>query len=116
MYRHVMDVSKTLVPDRDIETWRVSSLKQKHGPSEQFILPSPTIHHIMNLALIDPFQLAQDSPESLTNDLSMFQKMTQAQRGRTNPSPGSGHATTLRFSRKGDYLASGRVDGKIVIW
>lgn len=29
---------------------------------------------------------------------------------------GSGHATTLRFSRKGDYLASGRVDGKVVIW
>ncbi|KAK3180828.1 hypothetical protein Dsin_032797 [Dipteronia sinensis] len=52
----------------------------------------------MNLALIDPFQLAQDSPEALTNDLR------------------SGHATTLRFSRKGDYLASGRVDGKIVIW
>ena len=31
-------------------------------------------------------------------------------------SQGSGHATTLRFSRKGDYLASGRVDGKVVIW
>ena len=30
--------------------------------------------------------------------------------------PGSGHATTLRFSRKGDYMASGRVDGKVVIW
>ncbi|KIW69876.1 hypothetical protein PV04_02196 [Phialophora macrospora] len=52
----------------------------------------------MNLALIDPFQLAQDSPDALTNDLR------------------SGHATTLRFSRKGDYLASGRVDGKVVIW
>ncbi|OAG41740.1 hypothetical protein AYO21_03975 [Fonsecaea monophora] len=52
----------------------------------------------MNLALIDPFQLAQDSPDALTNDLR------------------SGHATTLRFSRKGDYLASGRVDGKIIIW
>ncbi|OAP64105.1 hypothetical protein AYL99_00077 [Fonsecaea erecta] len=52
----------------------------------------------MNLALIDPFQLAQDSPDALTNDLR------------------SGHATTLRFSRKGDYLASGRVDGKVIIW
>ncbi|KAJ9645527.1 uncharacterized protein PV06_07789, partial [Exophiala oligosperma] len=52
----------------------------------------------MNLALIDPFQLAQDSPDALTNDLRC------------------GHATTLRFSRKGDYLASGRVDGKVVIW
>ncbi|EXJ87346.1 hypothetical protein A1O3_04305 [Capronia epimyces CBS 606.96] len=52
----------------------------------------------MNLALIDPFQLAQDSPDALVNDLR------------------SGHATTLRFSRKGDYLAAGRVDGKVVIW
>lgn len=26
----------------------------------------------MNLALIDPFQLAQDSPDALTNDLSMY--------------------------------------------
>ncbi|KAG9790294.1 COMPASS, Set1C complex protein, partial [Aureobasidium melanogenum] len=40
----------------------------------------------------------QDSPDTLVNDLR------------------SGHATTLRFSRKGDYLASGRVDGKVVIW
>jgi COMPASS component SWD1 len=29
---------------------------------------------------------------------------------------GSGHATTLRFNRRGDYLASGRADGKVVIW
>ncbi|KKY19121.1 putative set1 complex component swd1 [Phaeomoniella chlamydospora] len=52
----------------------------------------------MNLALIDPFQLAQDYPDCLTNELR------------------SGHATTLRFNRKGDYLASGRVDGKVVVW
>ncbi|KAK5091597.1 chromatin binding protein [Lithohypha guttulata] len=52
----------------------------------------------MNLSLHDPFTLAQDSPEALVNDLR------------------SGHATTLRFNRKGDYLASGRVDGKLVIW
>lgn len=52
----------------------------------------------MNLSLHDPFTLAQDSPETLVNDLR------------------SGHATTLRFNRKGDYLASGRVDGKVVIW
>lgn len=26
----------------------------------------------MNLALIDPFQLAQDSPDALTNDLSTW--------------------------------------------
>jgi len=29
---------------------------------------------------------------------------------------GSGHAAVLRFNGKGDYLASGRADGKIVIW
>lgn len=28
----------------------------------------------MNLALIDPFQLAQDSPDALTNDLSTYTK------------------------------------------
>ncbi|KAJ9151799.1 DNA-directed RNA polymerase subunit [Pleurostoma richardsiae] len=28
----------------------------------------------------------------------------------------SGHSTCLRFNRKGDYLASGRVDGTVVIW
>lgn len=28
--------------------------------------------HTMNLALIDPFQLAQDSPDALTNDLSKY--------------------------------------------
>ena len=29
---------------------------------------------------------------------------------------GSGHATCLRFNRKGDFLASGRVDGTVVIF
>lgn len=29
---------------------------------------------------------------------------------------GSGHATCLRFNRKGDLLASGRVDGTVVIF
>lgn len=52
----------------------------------------------MNLALIDPFQLTQDHPDTLTHVLR------------------SGHAIAIRFSRKGDYLASGRVDGKLVIW
>ncbi|PGH28158.1 hypothetical protein AJ80_00048 [Polytolypa hystricis UAMH7299] len=52
----------------------------------------------MNLALVDPFVLAQDYPESLTGKLR------------------SGHATCLRFNRKGDFLASGRVDGTIVIF
>jgi COMPASS component SWD1 len=45
----------------------------------------------MNLSLIDPFVLAQDYPDTLTEKLR------------------SGHATCLRFNRKGDYLASGRV-------
>ena len=52
----------------------------------------------MNLALIDPFQLAQDFPDSLRDQLR------------------SGHASTLRFNRKGDYLACGRSDGKVVIY
>ncbi|PKX93862.1 Set1-mediated histone H3-K4 methylation subunit Swd1 [Aspergillus novofumigatus IBT 16806] len=52
----------------------------------------------MNLSLIDPFVLAQDYPDSLTEKLR------------------SGHATCLRFNRRGDYLASGRVDGTVVIF
>ncbi|KAI9892952.1 MAG: chromatin binding protein [Vezdaea aestivalis] len=52
----------------------------------------------MNLALIDPFALAQDFPDALTGDLH------------------SGHATCVRFNRNGDYLASGRVDGTVVIF
>ncbi|KAK2743785.1 chromatin binding protein [Myotisia sp. PD_48] len=52
----------------------------------------------MNLALIDPFALAQDYPDTFTNTLR------------------SGHSTCLRFNRRGDFLASGRVDGTIVIF
>ncbi|GAB1194791.1 WD40-repeat-containing domain protein [Aspergillus pseudonomiae] len=52
----------------------------------------------MNLSLLDPFVLAQDYPDTFTEKLR------------------SGHATCLRFNRKGDYLASGRVDGTVVIF
>ncbi|MCJ1257107.1 chromatin binding protein [Lignoscripta atroalba] len=52
----------------------------------------------MNLSLIDPFVLAQDYPDSLTGKLK------------------SGHATCIRFNRKGDFLAAGRVDGTVVIF
>ncbi|KAL8952863.1 MAG: hypothetical protein Q9222_001255 [Ikaeria aurantiellina] len=52
----------------------------------------------MNLALIDPFILAQDYPDALTGKVR------------------SGHATCIRFNRKGDFLASGRVDGTVVIF
>jgi COMPASS component SWD1 len=52
----------------------------------------------MNLALVDPFVLAQDYPESTTGSLR------------------SGHATCVRFNRKGDLLAAGRVDGTVVIF
>lgn len=51
----------------------------------------------MNLLLSDDY-LLQDYPEHITNTIR------------------SGHATTLRFNRQGDYLASGRVDGTVVIW
>ncbi|KAL8765032.1 MAG: hypothetical protein Q9209_007758 [Squamulea sp. 1 TL-2023] len=52
----------------------------------------------MNLSLIDPFILAQDYPDALTGKIR------------------SGHAACIRFNRKGDFLASGRVDGTIVIF
>ncbi|RDW87588.1 hypothetical protein BP5796_03282 [Coleophoma crateriformis] len=52
----------------------------------------------MNLALSDPFVLAQDYPEQTTGSLR------------------SGHATSVRFNRKGDCLAVGRVDGTVVIF
>ncbi|KAL4909763.1 hypothetical protein BDW74DRAFT_43419 [Aspergillus multicolor] len=52
----------------------------------------------MNLSLVDPFVLAQDYPDTLSEKLR------------------SGHAACLRFNRKGDYLASGRVDGTVVIF
>ncbi|PKS12797.1 hypothetical protein jhhlp_001008 [Lomentospora prolificans] len=51
----------------------------------------------MNLLLSDDY-LLQDYPENITNTIR------------------SGHSTCLRFNRKGDYLASGRVDGTVVIW
>lgn len=50
----------------------------------------------MNYELLDPF--AQDYPESLTRTIH------------------AGHSTAIRFSRRGDLLASGLVDGGIVIW
>ncbi|KAL8870860.1 MAG: hypothetical protein Q9174_003189 [Haloplaca sp. 1 TL-2023] len=52
----------------------------------------------MNLALIDPFILAQDYPDALTGKVR------------------SGHATCIRFNRKGDFLASGRADGTVVVF
>ncbi len=51
----------------------------------------------MNLLLSEDY-LLQDYPENITNTVR------------------SGHATCLRFNRKGDYLASGRVDGTVVVW
>ncbi|KAL8656739.1 MAG: hypothetical protein Q9226_002573 [Calogaya cf. arnoldii] len=52
----------------------------------------------MNLSLIDPFILAQDYPDALTGKVR------------------SGHAACIRFNRKGDFLATGRVDGTVVIF
>jgi WD40 repeat protein len=51
----------------------------------------------MNLLLSDDY-LLQDYPENITNTIR------------------SGHATVLRFNRTGDHLASGRVDGTVVVW
>ncbi|KAF2868776.1 WD40-repeat-containing domain protein [Massariosphaeria phaeospora] len=52
----------------------------------------------MNLSLIDPFVLAQDCPEAITGRLR------------------SGHSTSIRFSHRGDLLASGRHDGIVVVF
>ncbi|CAP59941.1 uncharacterized protein PODANS_1_2640 [Podospora anserina S mat+] len=51
----------------------------------------------MNLLLSDDY-LLQDYPENITNTIR------------------SGHSTCVRFNRKGDYLASGRGDGTVVVW
>ncbi|KAI1844587.1 hypothetical protein JX265_001572 [Neoarthrinium moseri] len=51
----------------------------------------------MNLLLSDDY-LLQDYPENITNTIR------------------SGHTTCLRFNRRGDHLASGRVDGTVVVW
>lgn len=51
----------------------------------------------MNLSLLDPFAVASDFPETLTETLSY------------------GYSTCVKFNRKGDYLASGLADGNIVI-
>ncbi|KAK1908105.1 hypothetical protein P3342_013425 [Pyrenophora teres f. teres] len=53
---------------------------------------------IMNLSLVDPFVLAQDCPDVITGRLR------------------SGHSTSIRFSHRGDLLASGRHDGIVVIF
>lgn len=70
---------------------------------------------IMNLALIDPFILAQDYPDTLTSKLSMCSLAPPFGLGKrhfnadTGTLLGCGHATSLCFNRRGDFLASGRV-------
>ncbi|KAI5291292.1 chromatin binding protein [Ascosphaera acerosa] len=52
----------------------------------------------MNLALLDPFVLAQEYPDTLTEELKC------------------GHSCCVKFNYRGDYFASGRADGAIVIF
>lgn len=52
----------------------------------------------MNLSLLDPFAVAKEYPESLTQSLTY------------------GHSVVIQFSHKGDYLALGLADGSIVIY
>ena len=52
----------------------------------------------MNLSLQDPFSVAKEFPETLTNTLNY------------------GHSVAIQFNHKGDYLASGLSDGSIVIY
>ncbi len=71
----------------------------------------------MNLSLVDPFILAQDYPESLAGHLRTYIHHPLKYHPTNMPSfQGSGHATCLRFSHSGEYLASGRVDGVVVIF
>lgn len=67
----------------------------------------------MNLSLIDPFILAQDYPEALTGKIrtNHFQTLNA-----DLPNQGSGHATCIRFNRKGDFLASGRVNPNVYVF
>ncbi|KAH3659966.1 hypothetical protein OGAPHI_007171 [Ogataea philodendri] len=51
----------------------------------------------MNLSLLDPFAVAKEYPDTLIQTLAY------------------GHSTQIRFSQKGDYLASGLADGIILI-
>lgn len=53
----------------------------------------------MNLLLADPEE-AVEYIEQITNTNTIR----------------SGHATCLRFNKTGDFLASGRVDGTLVVW
>lgn len=61
----------------------------------------------MNLSLIDPFILAQDYPDALTGKIRTIRCSLLIIL--TLTVSGSGHATCLRFNRRGDLLASGRV-------
>ena len=63
----------------------------------------------MNLSLIDPFILAQDFPDALTGKISKSYLATRLAPRLISSNPGSGHSTALKFNRKGDLLASGRV-------
>ncbi|KAG7888212.1 hypothetical protein KL908_005268 [Ogataea polymorpha] len=51
----------------------------------------------MNLSLLDPFAVAKEYPDILAQTLAY------------------GHSTQVRYSYKGDYLASGLIDGIILI-
>jgi COMPASS component SWD1 len=62
----------------------------------------------MNLSLVDPFILAQDCPEVITGRLREH-ATHRARSHRDSPYAGSGHSTSIRFSHRGDLLASGRV-------
>ena len=67
-------------------------------PKEVKYLLARQLVSMANLALLDPFVLLQDYPESVTNYLR------------------SGHSVIVRFNRQGDLLASGRVDGIVVVF
>ncbi len=73
----------------------------------------------MNLSLLDPFVLAQDCPEALIGRLRMASTsamsyscyaLASLENLAANFSAAdSGHSSCIRFNKRGDLLASGRV-------
>lgn len=82
----------------------------------------------MNRHIIDPSILAQDLPDSLDTSFSMNHSLLSHPFRDLDLDPihyilttpdiplGSGHSSCIKFNHRGDLLASGRLDGVVVIF